>query len=82
MGSEMCIRDRAQAAPPVGMPPEPPPRVVVENASGPRVRVIPKVAGVAHVILAVEDDGKPSLTSYRRVILKMKPAGRTGPTRP
>ena len=64
------------------MPPEPPPRVVVLDPSGPRARVIPKVAGIAHVILAVEDNGKPSLTSYRRVILKMKPAGETAPTRP
>jgi hypothetical protein len=30
--------------------------------------------GVAHVILAVTDDGNPSLTSYRRVILKVKAA--------
>jgi hypothetical protein len=30
------------------------------------------VPGVAHVILAVEDDGRPSLTSYRRVILRMR----------
>jgi hypothetical protein len=28
---------------------------------------------VAHVILAVEDDGAPSLTTYRRVILTIKP---------
>jgi hypothetical protein len=31
---------------------------------------MPKVAGIAHVILAVEDDGNPSLTSYRRIILE------------
>jgi hypothetical protein len=29
-------------------------------------------AGVAHIILAVSDDGSPSLTSYRRVILKVQ----------
>jgi peptidoglycan/xylan/chitin deacetylase (PgdA/CDA1 family) len=36
--------------------------------------VMPKVAGIAHVILAVEDNGTPTLTSYRRVILKIAPA--------
>ena len=34
--------------------------------------VTPRVAGVAHVILAVEDDGTPTLTSYRRVIVTIK----------
>jgi hypothetical protein len=29
------------------------------------------VAGVAHVILAVEDQGTPSLTSYRRIVLNI-----------
>jgi hypothetical protein len=57
---------------PTGGPPEPPPRVAIENANGPRATVVPKAAGIAHVILAVEDDGTPSLTSYRRVILHMK----------
>jgi hypothetical protein len=28
--------------------------------------------GTAHIILAVSDDGSPSLTSYRRVILKVR----------
>ncbi|HYK37214.1 DUF1593 domain-containing protein [Alloacidobacterium sp.] len=31
--------------------------------------------GVAHVILAVTDDGSPRLTSYRRVILRVHAAG-------
>lgn len=31
--------------------------------------------GVAHIILAVTDDGSPRLTSYRRVILKVHTAG-------
>lgn len=31
--------------------------------------------GVAHIILAVTDDGTPALTSYRRVILTVRPAG-------
>ena len=30
--------------------------------------------GVAHVILAVTDEGSPALTSYRRVIVHVKPA--------
>jgi hypothetical protein len=30
------------------------------------------VAGVAHVILQVEDGGSPSLTSYRRIIVYAK----------
>jgi hypothetical protein len=30
--------------------------------------------GVAHIILAVTDNGSPRLTSYRRVILKVNPA--------
>jgi hypothetical protein len=29
--------------------------------------------GVAHIILAVTDDGVPALTSYRRVILRVRP---------
>jgi hypothetical protein len=57
---------------PAGGPREPPPRIAIESASGPRTTVVPKVAGIAHVILAVEDAGTPSLTSYRRVILEMK----------
>ena len=44
-------------------------RVTIENATSARATVTPQAAGIAHVILAVEDDGAPSLTSYRRVIL-------------
>jgi hypothetical protein len=33
---------------------------------------MPKVAGIAHVILEVEDDGTPSLTAYRRIIFSIK----------
>jgi Protein of unknown function (DUF1593) len=54
---------------PEGGPREPAPRVTLEGASGARVIVTPRRAGTAHVILAVEDSGRPSLTSYRRVIL-------------
>ena len=58
---------------PVGLR-EPPPRLVIENASGTRATVVAKAPGIAHVILAVEDDGTPSLTSYRRIILNMNQA--------
>jgi hypothetical protein len=34
--------------------------------------VVAKMPGIAHVILAVEDGGTPSLTSYRRVVLETK----------
>ena len=59
---------------PAGGPREAPLRVVLDHADGPRVTVMPKVPGIAHVILAVEDDGTPRLTSYRRVILHIAPA--------
>jgi hypothetical protein len=59
---------------PEGGPREPAPRVTLENAETPRVTVDPRVAGTAHVILAVEDDGNPTLTSYRRIILTIRPA--------
>jgi hypothetical protein len=57
-----------------GGPREPPPRITLEEADTPRVTVMPHVAGTAHVILAVEDDGTPSLTSYRRIILTIRAA--------
>jgi len=62
------------ASAPAGGPPDAPVRVVVENARSWRAVVVPKLAGIAHVVLAVEDDGTPNLTSYRRVILNIKPA--------
>jgi len=34
--------------------------------------VMPQSEGIAHVILAVEDDGEPSLTSYRRIIFNIE----------
>jgi hypothetical protein len=58
---------------PSGGPREPAARVVVDNASSAKATVVARVAGTAHVILAVEDDGTPSLTSYRRVILTIRP---------
>jgi len=56
-------------------PPEPPARVTID-ATGPRATVTPRVPGTAHVILVVEDAGHPSLTSYRRVILRIAPTPR------
>ncbi len=64
---------------PSGMPPGPPARLVLQDASSPRAVAVPKVEGVAHVILAVEDAGTPRLTSYRRVILNVAPAAATRP---
>jgi hypothetical protein len=48
-----------------------PGRVTVAGGRGPEATVTVHGAGkgTAHVILAVEDDGQPSLTAYRRVIL-------------
>ena len=54
---------------PAGGPRQPPPRVTLTGDTSARVTVTPRVPGTAHVILAVEDDGTPTLTSYRRVIL-------------
>lgn len=66
-------RDEGSIPPaPQGGPREPPARVTLANASSPRVTVTPRVRGTAHVILAVEDNGTPSLTSYRRVILTIR----------
>jgi hypothetical protein len=58
---------------PEGGPREPPVRVTLQDADTPRVTVVPKVPGTAHVILAVSDDGSPRLTSYRRVMLTIAP---------
>jgi hypothetical protein len=46
---------------------------VLDNATTALAIVTPKAEGAAHVILAVEDSGTPSLTSYRRVVIRMKP---------
>jgi hypothetical protein len=57
---------------PAGGPREPAARVTIENANSVKATAMPRVPGTAHIILAVEDDGNPSLTSYRRVILNIK----------
>jgi hypothetical protein len=61
-------------------PAEPAPRAIVQQASEAIASVMPNVAGTAHIILAVEDNGSPSLTSYRRIILRIKPG--SSPPRP
>jgi len=51
-------------------PAEPPARVVLDRTTGPRITATMRTPGTAHVILTVDDNGSPSLTSYRRVILR------------
>ncbi|MEO8481060.1 MAG: nucleoside hydrolase-like domain-containing protein [Acidobacteriota bacterium] len=51
---------------------QPPDRVIIRNGSTPKAIVFPRTPGIAHLILAVEDNGTPSLTAYRRVILTIK----------
>ena len=48
------------------------PRLRVDQDTAVRASVVPLVPGVAHVILEVTDNGKPELTSYRRVIITSK----------
>ena len=49
------------------------PAVLTMGENGhPTVEVTAKRAGTEHLILAVTDDGKPSLTSYRRIIISVK----------
>jgi Cellulose-binding Sde182, nucleoside hydrolase-like domain/Cellulose-binding protein Sde0182, C-terminal domain len=67
------------ASAPVGGPPQPAPRVTVRDDTTAKATVVPNVAGVAHVILAVEDDGAPPLTSYRRLIFEIQPAAESEP---
>jgi hypothetical protein len=56
---------------PAGGPRQPPPRVTLAGETTARVTVTPQVAGTSHIILVVEDNGSPSLTSYRRIILSI-----------
>jgi len=48
------------------------PRVRIEGSEQEEAKFLPQSEGVAHIILAVQDDGEPSLTSYRRVILEIE----------
>ena len=63
------------SAPPGGRP-APTPRVTVTNGNSAVATITPNTPGVAHVILAVTDNGEPALTSYRRVILTIQSASR------
>ena len=49
-----------------------PPKVAIEDSQAEEARVLPKLPGAAHVLLVVEDDGVPSLTSYRRIVLDIE----------
>jgi hypothetical protein len=60
-------------AAPEGGPPQPPPLVELEQARTPRVTVMPRAAGTAHVILQVVDAGAPALTAFRRVVVTIAP---------
>jgi hypothetical protein len=57
---------------PAGGPRQRPDRVEIRDASQPRATVDPRTPGIAHIILAVEDEGTPSLTSYRRVVMTIR----------
>jgi hypothetical protein len=46
-------------------------RVTLSTTTGTTTTVTPHIAGLAHVILEVTDNGTPSLTTYRRVILRI-----------
>jgi len=87
-GQPLAIRRRSPVPPegaagaggipssPTGGPPQPPPRVAIEDVHGAQTRIVPKVEGRAHVILVVSDDGTPRLTSYRRLIFEIGAATR------
>ena len=49
-----------------------PPKVAIEDSQAEEAKVLPQLPGAAHILLAVEDDGVPSLTSYRRIILDIE----------
>ena len=51
-------------------PPQPPARVVLDRETGPRITATMRTPGTAHVILMVDDNGSPSLTAFRRIILR------------
>jgi hypothetical protein len=57
-----------------GGAPQPPARLVLQGSNQEKTTVTMRTPGAAHVILAVEDNGVPSLTSHRRVILRSQGA--------
>lgn len=46
--------------------------LTLQDGKNPRVEVNAQRAGTEHLILAVTDNGKPALTSYRRIIVSVK----------
>jgi hypothetical protein len=44
--------------------------VTIAGETGAKAAATLTTPGIAHVILEVTDDGTPSLTSYRRIILR------------
>jgi hypothetical protein len=48
------------------------PKIRIEDSELEEAKVTPQAVGIAHIILAVEDNGEPSLTAYRRVILRIE----------
>ena len=59
-------------SPPAALGQRPPARLGIADATTARATLTPRMAGIAHVILEVTDDGSPSLTSYRRIIVRMR----------
>jgi hypothetical protein len=51
-------------------PRQPPPRATVDGADRAVATATLRTPGIAHIILVVQDDGTPSLTAYRRIILR------------
>ena len=61
-----------EASPPAARGIRPAPRVTIQGDTSARATIVARVPGTAHVILEVIDDGAPSLTSYRRVIVSAR----------
>ncbi|HTV00627.1 MAG TPA: nucleoside hydrolase-like domain-containing protein [Luteitalea sp.] len=66
--SEATVKE----SPPAARGVRPAPRVTIAGDTTARATVTPRVRGVTHIILEVSDGGEPSLTSYRRVIVRVK----------
>ncbi len=62
----------AGVSPPAARGIRPSPRIEITGAASGRATITPRVRGTAHVILEVTDDGEPSLTGYRRVIVTIR----------
>ena len=61
-----------KASPPAARGVRPPPRVDIAAATTARATITPRVRGVSHIVLEVTDDGKPSLTAYRRIVVRVR----------